>query len=189
MFELFVALITGLVDEWAADALYAAFCAVVKRENEVLVMLKRIVSEPLLSALDFLEDAANEVSDPQRRLADVEQARLNFVKASNLDFPLPAARAAFYVGVCHHLRQRTAHELRWYERSYSMMSALEDSTREEGIREMAINPLNLFRVPVKGLVEIFTDAPRHRANLLDELSKYKKAIRDLIEARSVVKRT
>ena len=95
-------------------------------EQEILETdVNRLVSQPFRSANSHLQNAALELENVSRQQEHVEYARLDFIKASDLDAPLPAARAAFYVGLCHHLRHEPKHELLWYERSLSMLSEVE----------------------------------------------------------------
>jgi hypothetical protein len=118
--KFFVHFATHLAEEVLRDGVLQAFRELLKQETQE-ANIRRIVSEPLRTAYDHLDDAVLQVNDVVRYRQHVENARLKFIEASHVDSPLRAAHGAFYAGVCFHLLGESMNELRWYERSLSML--------------------------------------------------------------------
>ena len=84
----------------------------------------RFVTQPFRTAGEHLKNAELEVNEARRR-QHIEYARLEFMKATGLDAPLSAARAAAYVGLCHHLFGEPIHEFHWYRRTMTMLDQID----------------------------------------------------------------
>jgi hypothetical protein len=144
-------LLVGLAARGVGDGIYAIFRSLIRQEITELNS-ERLLTEPFRTALLHLQNAEVE-HDEDRRRQHLEYARLEFMKASNLDAPLASARAAFYVGICHHLRNETHNELSCYKRSIAMMSALEDDLRAKAAK------WNAGRAATSGLLGLIFALP------------------------------
>jgi hypothetical protein len=158
---IFVDFAKGVAAAILKERITLAFRAVVEQEINT-TDVNRLVSQPFRTALAHLENAALEPEGTPRHRQFLEYALLEFTKAADLDAPLPAARAAFYAGFCHHLCQEPRHEQHWYERSLSMTRKMEaDLTKK---LKSKLWRLAVYVAPVEEL------ARAYQVNLLRQLT-------------------
>src|SRR5579883_1255111 len=116
----FAAFCTSFARSMLKDFVRQGLRELLQEENKV-INPDNLLYEPLKSAKDHL-DTAFSTSDERRRSEHIENARLSFVKASNLDNPIQAGRAAVYVGVCHYLLDEYNNEQQWYAKANERLS-------------------------------------------------------------------
>jgi hypothetical protein len=142
---IFRELANGLIAEPSHGLFRRGFRAMVDQEIETTDM-NRLLFESFRSAHLHLKDAERQLDNSPKEWQHIEYARLAFVDAVHLDAWLPAVRAACYAGFCHRLRGEPQ-ELDWYERSLSMILAIE--TRLE--KKLTNNVL-----PMAGATAVFS---------------------------------
>jgi hypothetical protein len=138
-------------------------------------------------ALDHLQNTGTEPQGLPGESRHIESARLAFVETVRDNNSLVAARAAFYAGLCHRLRDERQ-ELKWYVRSLEIILGFEARIFQRAVNQSL--PLAGFSArsdsPILDLPALFAVScvPCLRKNLQVQrqtVREHKEAVADVIK--------
>jgi hypothetical protein len=110
---------------------------VIEEQVSINEKLDKIIGSYYKDGLDHLQNARY-ILDEERKRGSIDTARESidaakgkFITASNLESPLLAIKAKFFVGVCFHLLNDKELALKWYEKAYEAGQGLESKLQKK----------------------------------------------------------